>query len=76
MASSNGAAEAQQTAATEDKPADAPPAGGLSTIEEEPEDDGDMVGPVVPRSRKRRVILLMHQDSQWYRANKRYLSLS
>ena len=30
--------------------------GGLSTIEEELDDDRDMVGPVVPTARKRRVM--------------------
>ncbi|CAL5228960.1 g12192 [Coccomyxa viridis] len=54
MASLNGKAELQQAPATDSRPSEAGLTGGLSTIEEETDDDREMVGPVVPTARKRR----------------------
>lgn len=57
MVGVSGADGAQQAASAGDDPPDVSPAGALSTIEEEPEGDQDMVGPVAPRAKKRRVSL-------------------
>ena len=59
MVSLNGSAEVQQLNATECAPSDNGLTGGLSTIEEEADDDREMVGPVVPTARKRRVMTVM-----------------
>ena len=59
MASLNGKAEVQQPTKVEGEIYGTGPKGGLSTIEEETDDDQDMVGPVVPRARKRRVSTVM-----------------
>ena len=55
MASLNGADEAQPAAVLDNNAPEFHSAGALGTIQEEAEDDGDMVGPAVPRARKRRV---------------------
>ncbi len=55
MASLNGKAEVQQASDIRSRPSEAALKGGLSTIEEETDDDREMVGPVVPTARKRRV---------------------